>query len=43
MNWREQLDARIDACRGCDQYRWDQRCSRCDVDKPVDEAKEHAA
>jgi len=41
MNWRQQLDARIDTCPDCDQYRWDRECSRCDVDKPVDNGLSH--
>jgi rRNA maturation protein Nop10 len=27
--WRERLDARIDRCPGCDQWRFDQKCSQC--------------
>jgi hypothetical protein len=31
--WKERLDARIDRCPGCDQWRFDQRCKVCDDDK----------
>ncbi len=29
-DWLERLDARIDRCPGCDEWRWDQRCNKCD-------------
>ena len=29
-DWLQRLDARIDRCAGCDQWRWDRECSRCD-------------
>ena len=35
MNWRERLDARIDRCDGCDEWRWDRLCIACTT--PVDD------
>ncbi len=29
-DWRQRLDARITTCPGCDQWRWDAYCSKCD-------------
>lgn len=31
-DWLERLDDRIDRCPGCDEWRWDKQCSRCDVE-----------
>ena len=28
-NWRKRLDDRIDQCPGCDDWRWDRECRRC--------------
>jgi len=27
--WRERLDARIDRCPACGEWRWDSRCTAC--------------
>jgi hypothetical protein len=27
--WRERLDARIDRCPACGEWRWDRRCPAC--------------
>lgn len=28
-DWKSRLDARIDRCPGCDEWRWDRRCGQC--------------
>ena len=30
-DWRVRLDARINRCPGCDQWRWDDICAACNV------------
>lgn len=30
-DWRTTLDARISICPGCDDWRFDGKCSRCDA------------
>lgn len=34
--WRDQLDARINRCPGCDDWRWDHHCPRCDTTTTTD-------
>jgi ParB-like chromosome segregation protein Spo0J len=32
-DWKARLDARIDHCPGCDDWRWDAWCHRCDGER----------
>jgi hypothetical protein len=36
-DWVERLDDRIDRCPGCDQWRWDRRCRKCDEQQTNEE------
>ena len=40
-DWLERLDDRIDRCPGCDEWRWDQHCERCEQ-QPSDEERPDA-
>jgi hypothetical protein len=38
-DWRDRLDDRIDRCPGCDEWRWDKRCSRCNTTPANDDTE----